>query len=359
MHRLENNFFIAVLLAASAALVWIALPYFGAILWGVIAAILFSPVNQRLLEMMPARRNTAALLTLLVILSLVIIPAMILGALLVQEATVIYGQLRGGHIDFVSIFEKVQGILPNWAVKILDRVGLMEFDDIRNRLAASLADSFQTVAAQALTIGQSTLSFFVTAGVALYLAFFLLRDGKLLAMKVHQAVPLPDDILIALRDKFITVTRATINGSMVVAIVQGVIGGVIFWILGIPGALLWGVTMAFFSLIPSIGTGLIWVPVSIYLFASNAIWQGATLVFCGVAIIGMVDNVLRPILVGRDTRIPDYIVLLSTLGGLATFGFNGIIIGPVIAAVFLSVWEIFASSQAHDELLIDEAPPSP
>jgi predicted PurR-regulated permease PerM len=135
------------------------------------------------------------------------------------------------------------------------------------------------------------------------------------------------------------------KGSFVIAIVQGIIGGVIFSALGIGGALLWGIAMGFFSLLPAIGTGLIWVPVALYLFITGAFWKGAILVFCGLFVIGLVDNLLRPVLVGRDTQMPDYVVFISTLGGLELFGFNGIVVGPVIAALFIAIWDIFTESQ--------------
>lgn len=349
--RLENGFFLAVLLAASVALIWIVLPFFGAILWGVIAAILFAPFNERLLARMPNRRNTSALITLGVIVAIVVVPATILGALLVQEATTLYDKVRTGQIDFVEIFRHFRLILPDWLDRMLQRVGLADLERMRAHLVSGLTDSFQTVAAQALTIGQGALAFFVTVSVALYLTFFLLRDGRKLGNNLDRAIPLSPQTRHALATRFITVTRATINGSLVVAIVQGMIGGIIFWFLDIPGALLWAVTMAFFSLLPAIGTGLIWVPVSLYLLASGQVWQGVTLIFCGIFIIGMVDNVLRPVLVGRDTRMPDYVVLISTLGGLDIFGFNGIVIGPVIAAVFLSVWEIFSEARIRGNAL--------
>ena len=154
-------------------------------------------------------------------------------------------------------------------------------------------------------------------------------------------MPLFDDPKTALADKFTTVIRATIKGSIVVAIMQGLIGGLIFWALGIHAALLGGVMMGFFSLLPAIGTGLIWVPVALFLLITGSIWQGLVLVFCGFFVIGMVDNLLRPILVGKDTRMPDYIVLISTLGGISMLGINGFILGPVVAALFMAGWENF------------------
>jgi predicted PurR-regulated permease PerM len=192
--------------------------------------------------------------------------------------------------------------------------------------------------------------------VMLYLAFFLLRDGDRLSLQIGSRIPLLVEHKIALSEKFATVIRATIKGSLVVAMVQGMIGGVIFWVLGVEAALLGGVAMGFFSLLPAIGTGLIWVPVAIYLLATGALWQGLVLIFCGLFVIGMVDNVLRPILVGKETRMPDYIVLISTLGGLSIFGINGFILGPVIAALFMAAWDIFGRANApNKEATINDA----
>lgn len=342
MQRLDNNIFLAVLVIATLALGWIIAPYFGAILWGIIAAILFGPFYGRLLNHMPRHRNLAALITLSLIVAIAVIPAVILGILVVQEVTGLYDKLRAGHIDFMLMFQHIQDMLPKWAVRSLDRIGLMDLDLLRKQVSSELANSVQMIAGQALSIGRAAFNFIVTVGIALYLAFFLMRDGDKLSRILDGAVPLSEHTRHEVAKKFIAVTRATINGSMVVAIVQGMLGGAVFWALGISAPLLWGVVMAFFSLLPAIGTGLVWVPVAIYLLASGAVVKGLILVVCGLFVIGMVDNVLRPILVGRGTRIPDYIVLISTLGGLEIFGFNGIIVGPVIASLFLTVWEIFA-----------------
>ena len=129
-----------------------------------------------------------------------------------------------------------------------------------------------------------------------------------------------------------------------VAASQGALGGLMCWFLGIQGPVLWGVLMAFLSLLPAVGAGLIWVPVAIYFLATGAVWQGLTLTAFGVFVIGLVDNLLRPILVGKDTKMPDYVVLISTLGGMALFGLTGFVIGPVIAALFMATRDLFAPS---------------
>ena len=145
--------------------------------------------------------------------------------------------------------------------------------------------------------------------------------------------------------KFTTVVRATVKGNIAVAAMQGALGGAIFSFLDIQGALLWGFVMAFLSLLPAVGAGLIWAPVAIYFLLTGSLWQGITLIAFGVLVIGLVDNVLRPILVGKDTQIPDYVVLISTLGGMVLFGLNGFVIGPVIAAIFIAAWDLFSSAK--------------
>jgi predicted PurR-regulated permease PerM len=138
-----------------------------------------------------------------------------------------------------------------------------------------------------------------------------------------------------------------VKGNLVVAGVQGVMGGAIFWFYGIHAPVLWGVVMAFTSLLPA-GSAVVWLPVAITLLATGSIWKGVVLIVYGSLAIGLVDNVLRPILVGKDARLPDYVVLVSTLGGLALFGLNGFVIGPVIAALFIAAWRILTLEGDRD-----------
>ena len=177
----------------------------------------------------------------------------------------------------------------------------------------------------------------------LYLLFFLLRDGTQLSQRLKDSIPLRTEQKRALFSKFTIVIRAMFKGTILVAALQGMLGGIIFWFLGIPAAVLWGVVMAFLSLLPVVGSALIWLPVALYLLATGAVWQGFTLIAYGALVIGLVDNLLRPTLIGMDTKLPDYIVLISTLGGIAIFGLNGLVLGPVIAAMFIATWDIFST----------------
>jgi predicted PurR-regulated permease PerM/CRP-like cAMP-binding protein len=341
MRGLEEKSFLLLLIAVTVAFVWILWPFSGAILWGTVLAIMFRPMNRRILYTIGQRPNVAALISLAVILFIVVLPVVGLGAALVREAVAMYKQIEVGEFDVGLFFSRIPETLPGWAVGLLNYFDLTDFADIQERISAVLTQGGQVIAAQALAIGQNTVQLVVSFFVMLYLLFFLLRDGDALARRSRDAVPLDTGEQNALFRRFALVIRAIVKGSIVVALAQGALGGPIFWLLGIQGSLLWGAVMAVLALVPVVGAGLIWVPASLYLLVTGSIWQGIVLIVFGALVISMVDNVLRPILVGGETKIPDYLVLIATLGGIIIFGFNGLLIGPVIASMFLAVWDLF------------------
>ena len=337
---LEDGGFAVLVVVVTLAFAWLATPYFGAILWGLVAAIVFGPLYRRLTVRLSGRAGLAAALTLVLILALVIVPALLLGISLVEEAAGLYNQLQSGRIDIGGIIGKLRDSLPPWISRAAADYGVLDAGQLRSMLRTGLSSGLGSVASQALTVGQGALRFLAALGVMLYLTYFLLRDGEQLSSKLTAAMPLKPDLRDHLLDKFLRVVRATIKGTVLVAVLQGIVGGLIFWALGIEAPLLWGLLMGFFSLVPAVGTGIIWVPVAFYLLVTGSIWQGLVLVFCGFFVIGLIDNLLRPILVGKDTKLPDFVVLIATVAGLELFGLSGFIIGPIIAALFIAVWEI-------------------
>jgi predicted PurR-regulated permease PerM len=346
---LEDKTFLILVVIVSLAFVWILWPFFGAILWGTILAILFAPLYRRLVDFLKQRRTVAALATVTIVLLIVILPLTLIGGLLVQEGLGVYEKFQAGDLNPGRYFQQVLGVLPAWVNNLIERFGLTNFGAIQEKLSTGVVQGGQFVAAKALNIGQNTFDFIVNLAIVLYLLFFLLRDGDDLARRIRTAIPLHAHQQRELFNSFTTVIRATVKGNVVVAIVQGALGGLIFWFLGVHAAVLWAVVMAFLSLLPAVGSALVWLPVAIYFLVTGATWQGIVLIAFGVLVIGLVDNVLRPILVGKDTKIPDYVVLISTLGGMAIFGLNGFVIGPVIAAMFMAVWDIFASSRTRHQ----------
>lgn len=332
---------ILLLVVVSFALGWILLPFYGTILWAAIIALLFTPLHRRLLPKTHGRRTPATLLTLLVVLVIVVFPFALITASLAREAALLIERVETGDLNLALEFRVVVNILPDWLAALLDRFGLGDFAALQRRLTQVLTQGSKFIATQALSIGQFTFDFVARLFITLYLAFFLIRDGEDIARTLRRASPLPDELTRELIAKFTTVIRATVKGNLLVAAIQGALGGIAFAFLGVGVPIVWALLMAFLSLLPAVGAALVWLPVAIYLFLTGAVWESAALVAWGVLVIGLIDNLLRPILVGKDTRMPDYVVMITTLGGMGAIGINGFVVGPVIAAMFLAVWHIY------------------
>ena len=352
-YKLEQRSFLLMLVLVTLLFLFLLKPFFGAIFWACIISLLFHPVYERLLGLFKERPTPAALATLLICLVLGIAPALFVLVSFFQEGAALYQRLQSGELDPGAQIERIREAFPLMQ-ELLGRVGV-DLNQIKEQLSGAALTISRYLAQHAVQLGQGTLQVFVKLGLMLYVAYFMLRDGRQLVALLIRALPLGDEREHLLFGKFAEVTRATVKGSLVVAVVQGFLGGVLFWVLGISAPLLWGVVMTLLCLIPVVGAGLIWGPVAIYLIANGDWVRGAIMIAYGVGVIGLADNILRPILVGRDTKLPDYIVLLSTLGGFTLFGMNGFVIGPLVAALFVAFWRIFIeefnpSSSAPDDL---------
>lgn len=343
--RLEFRSLLVLVLAASVLFLMILRPYFGAICWAVFIAIVFWPLHQRFLLGARNRRNMAALASLTVILLIVILPMAMLAASVTQEASVLVEKLRSGQIELSAYFARFVNALPLWARNTLHRFGLGDLGLVQQKLMGTVSSSGQMVATRVVGIGQVTLDLVISFFLMLYMLFFFFRDGEELSRAVARCIPLHPQHTRRLLTQFATVVRATVKGNIVVALVQGALGGLAFWVLGLPAAVLWGAVMAVLSLLPAVGAVIVWGPVALYYVFAGEVVRAIGLTVWSVLVIGLIDNMLRPILVGKDTRMPDYLVLVATLGGITVFGLNGFVIGPVIAAVFLVSWEMLATAR--------------
>jgi len=341
----EQKAFILLLVLVTIAFFWILLPFYGAVFWAMVLAVVFAPLQERLLRRTGGRVNLTALLTLIICLLVAILPVIFITSAVVAEGTALYQKLESGELDTGAYVTSFIQMLPPPMQEQLDRVGMNNLEGLREQISNSAMAGSQYLATKVFAIGQGTFEFFIGFFVMLYLLFFLLRDGRDLVHRIRTAIPLADTTKRRLQIKFTRVVRATVKGNVVVAAVQGALGGFIFWALGVYSPLLWGVLMAFLSLLPAAGAGIIWAPVAIYLMLSGSLVQGIILTAFGVLVIGLVDNILRPILVGKDTRMPDYLILISTLGGLALLGLNGFVIGPLVAALFVASWNLFGAKK--------------
>lgn len=347
--RVEHGGLILLLVLVTIGLAMVVSSFSGALLWAALAAVLFQPLYRRLLERWPGRRNSAAAMTLLIITVAVIIPAFIIGSLVVEQASGVYSQMRSGQINFAQYFQQVHSALPDRLQSALGNAGLGTFERVQIRISEALSNSASMLTQRALAIGANAAAFLLAFGVGLYVTFFLVRDGEELGAKIVTALPLEHSVADRLANGFVTVVRATLKGSGLVALAQGALGAITFWIVGLPAALLWGMLMAIAALLPAIGPAIVWGPVAIYLFATGAIWQGIVVIASGVVVIGLADNILRPMLVGRDAGIPDWLVLVTTLGGIELLGLSGIVIGPLAGALFITGWQILTEQRLAAE----------
>jgi predicted PurR-regulated permease PerM len=335
------------LLVALTTLAFLALigDFLMPVFWAAVLATVFFPLQSRYVAALGGRRSLAALTTMLTIIGLVVIPLFLVGLAMSREAIDLHDRITGGAVDLQAPLRFLRRITP-LASDYLGRFGV-DVEGLTQRLSTSAVAVSQFIASRALGIGQDILRIAALFFLMLYILFFFLRDGTQLVATLIRVLPLGDVRERQLLAKFAEVSLATIKGTLVVGVVQGAIGAVLFWALGIPAPVFWGTIMAMFSVLPAVGPGLVWLPAAVILLGMGQIVKGIILIAAGVLVIGLVDNVLRPILVGRDTQMPDYLVLLATLGGLAVFGVSGFVIGPVVAAFFLVVWEMFAQEHAE------------
>jgi predicted PurR-regulated permease PerM len=342
---IQNVSFVILVALTTLAFLWLIASFIMPVFWAAVLATVFFPLQRRYVAWLGGRRSLAALATILTIIGLVVVPLFLVGVAVSREAVYLHDQITSGAIDLQAPLRFLRRITP-LASDYLAGFGI-EVEGLVQRLSTSAIAVSQFIASRALGIGQDVLRITALFFLMLYILFFFLRDGSQLVAMLIRVLPLGDGRKRQLLAKFADVSMATMKGTLVVGIVQGAIGAILFWALGIPAPVFWGTLMAVFSVLPAVGPGLVWLPAAVILLSMGQIVKGIILIAAGVLVIGLVDNVLRPILVGRDTQMPDYLVLLATLGGLAVFGVSGFVIGPVIAAFFLVVWEMFAQEHAE------------
>ena len=334
----ERKTFIMLLVMISIAFLWILQPFFGAIFWAYALAIVVYPMQETYFSRFQ-NKNFRAFICLMIAVFFMVMPIVFISISFSAQINNVIQQIDSGNINLREHFDQFKNAVPflgDW----LNHIGVT-YDNLEIKLQRAAGNNGDLFTKYSMYIGQNTISFLIGFALMIYLTFFFLRDGKEITRLFIRAFPISDKTEKTLLSKVAEVTRATIKGNLVVATIQGALGGVIFWVLDIPGALSWGVIMMFAALLPAIGAAIVWLPVALYFLVIGDYVSGVALLMFGGGIIALVDNLLRPILVGRDTGLPDYIVLLTTLGGLSVLGINGLVIGPLIAALFVSVWGIF------------------
>jgi predicted PurR-regulated permease PerM len=349
--RFRKTFLLLLVIAISLGFLLVLQPFLVTILLAAIFAGLTHPLYIRLLGAVRGNRPLASALTLLLTLVLVVVPTLAVLGVVVNQA------IRVTE----SVAPVIQRLLnePTYFNQQLERLpGMERLAPYRDQIVTRLGDvvgaigTFLVASLSSTTAG--TVTFVFHFFLMLYTMFFLLIDGPGMLRALLNHLPLNDDDREQMTHRFMSVTRATVKGTIIIGIIQGGLAGLAFRVVGIPDALFWSLVMVVLSILPAIGGALVWVPACIILAANGQVMKAAMLAaFCAL-IVGSVDNVLRPRLVGRDTKMHDLVILFSTLGGIIAFGPVGFIIGPILAGLFVTSWEIFAV--AYRDVLRDANP---
>jgi predicted PurR-regulated permease PerM len=323
---------------------WVIRGFVLALAVAAILAGLAHPIHRRLVKLVRGRTSLAATLTVLLAVVVVIVPALLFLGVLLRDAVEISDRVG----LWVAEHAQKPGSLQQAVEEDSTLRRLLPYQDQIVQKAGVLAGKVTSFVAQAVVTGATgAAQFFLMLFVTVYAMFYFLKDGRALLDGVFGYTPLSDGDKQRLVTTFSSVARATLKGTLVIGIVQGALAGAAFAVAGIDGALFWGAVMAVLSIVPGVGTGLVWVPAVIYLAMIDRVGAAVGLaVWCAV-VVGTADNVLRPILVGKDTKMSDLMVMLTTLGGLMLFGAVGIVLGPVIGALLTTVWALWGKAAAE------------
>lgn len=333
--RVKTTFFFALIVLLALAMLYLMQPFFYPIFWAAVIAVMFYPLYKKFLKTLKSP-NISSVLTLICVFFVLLLPLSVVSFLLINESLNLYELVseKSTAIDISDVASRFDGTVfeplmekakTEWTTSITNatkQVSLFVFNGLKS-------------------FTQNSVRFVFMLFIMFYSLFFFLKDGRAILQHIMHLSPLGDTYEEMLYERFTSTTRATLKSTLIIGGIQGILGGVLFAITGIPGALVWGVVMIALSVIPAVGSFVIWLPTGLIMLALGNTWQGLTIILVGIFVISTIDNLLRPPLIGKDIQMHPLLVLLSTLGGIALFGISGFVIGPVIAALFLSIMTIY------------------
>jgi len=335
--KLRNILFFGLLGAVTILFLYIIKPFAMPIFWAAVIASIFYPLYQKLKKFLKLE-NISVLITLIVIFVIIVLPLILMSSLLIKESIELYTAIDNSRSEInTNIQQSITWLQTNSYTKNInfdDKFWVEKFSE-----GTKIVTSYIFASAKSLT--QNSVVFLLMFLITFYTLFYFIRDGANMLKKLMYLSPLGDKNEQTLYKKFTSTARAAIKGTLVMGIIQGAIGGLMFWIAGIQGALIWGTIMIVTSIIPALGSYVVWMPVGIVMLVLGNIWEGVMIMVVGAVIIGTIDNVLRPILIGKDTQMHPLLILFSTLGGILIFGITGFIIGPIVASLFMAFWEMY------------------
>lgn len=341
-NKMRSAFFFGMIGILSIAMLYLFTPFFYPIFWAAVIAVMFYPHYQWLNTYLKMPNLNAAIMVSLVILT-IFIPLILVFALLVNQISAVYSNLD------LNAFTKPLTAASEWlqstpAANILPaspQEWSAQAVEFGNKIGGSALEYLKSFT-------QNSFNFLFNLFLMFYTLFFFFRDGEKLLKRLMHLSPLGEKYEVMLYDHFTSTTRATLKSTFIVGTIQGTLGGLIFWVTGVQGALVWAVIMIMFSIIPAFGSFVVWLPVGIIMLALGNVWEGITILAFGTFVISIIDNLLRPLLIGKDIQMHELLVLFSTLGGIFIFGISGFVIGPVLASLYLATMSIYDHYYKHE-----------
>jgi len=333
----SNMTFFVILGLVTILFLYLLLPFFFPIFWAAVIAGVFRPLYNRLNRRIK-HPNLSTALFFLIIALILLLPTGIIGTLVFNESVRLYKILAPGtqHMDR-NVQQVIDAIAGNSIAELFHINGEM--------LIAKTAEVVQGITKYIFVhlgaLTQNTLGILVQFAIMLYALFYFVRDGDRFLQMAMRVVPLGMGREKLLFDRFIVTAKSTLKVTLIIGGIQGTLGGIAFFVTGVEGTLIWGLLMILMAIIPVVGCSIIWGPAGILMLLTGHIWEGVLILAVGFLVISTVDNLLRPILIGQDVEMHPLLIFLSTLGGIILFGISGFVIGPVITALLIAIWEIY------------------
>jgi predicted PurR-regulated permease PerM len=338
VRQLNVYFFFFLLIGASVVAFYIFQPFLTAIVAAAILSILFKPTYRFLVKLFRGSKVVGSFVACLAVAVLIVTPIVVTLSLAVSEANNLYHTLGEGKTLDSMIRSSTEYLREqSYARYVFSEEALNP-----ERISEDIKRIGENALGVLQAAYQSVTHFVFWVFVMFFTLFYLFIDGEKAFKYLLRLSPLKNEHERLLADKFISISRATLKGTLVVGTTQGLLGGIAFWIAGVPSPAIWGLMMILLAMIPLVGSALVWVPAGIILLLVGSLWQGVFILAFGFGVISVIDNILRPRLVGKDTQMHPLMIFFAILGGISFFGLPGFVIGPILVSLFLALWEIYA-----------------
>jgi predicted PurR-regulated permease PerM len=328
--------FFALMAAVTLFFLYLLKPLFFPIFWAAVIAGITRPLYFRINDALKHPTLSLTLFFSLLIL-VIIMPLTGIGMLIFDESVDLYQLLKPAEKGLNPSLQRIADAVTD---NDFARLVLVNKDFLISKATEAIRSLANYLLVHMKNITQNTLGLIVQFGIMLYTLFYFIRDGGKLVSMMGKLLPLDQEKQRFLFERFIAAARSTLKATLVIGGIQGMIGAFVFWIAGVKGAFIWGSVMILMSIIPVVGSAIIWIPAGLIMLVMGYIWQGLLILAVGTFVISTVDNLLRPVLVGRDVEMHPLLIFLSTIGGISLFGFSGFVIGPVVTALLIAFWDM-------------------